>query len=51
MENDLVSRSALVAELEGFKVSLGDVFFMAVVDRVIECVKRQPAVEEVSGDG
>lgn len=46
MRNDLISRSALLAELEGFKLSLGDIFFRMIVDRVIERVKEQPAVEQ-----
>lgn len=43
--NDLISRSALVAELESFKMSLGDIVFRFVVDRVIERVKAQPAAK------
>lgn len=46
MRNDLISRSALLAELEGFKLSLGDIFFRMIVDRVIERVKAQPTVEQ-----
>lgn len=46
MRNDLISSSALLAELEGFKLSLGDIFFRMIVDRVIERVKAQPAVEQ-----
>ena len=46
MRNDLISRSALIAELEGFKLSLGDVFFGMVVDRVIERVKAQPTIKQ-----
>lgn len=37
--NDTISRSALIAELEGFKMSLGDVVLRYVVDRVIDVVK------------
>lgn len=44
MRNDLISRSALLAELEGFELSLGDIFFRMIVDRVIERVKAQPTV-------
>lgn len=44
MQNDTISRSALVAELEAFKMSLGDVVLGFVVDRVIERVKAQPGV-------
>ena len=43
--NDTISRSALIAELEGFKMSLGDVVLRYVVDRVIGVVKNQPAVK------
>lgn len=46
MENDMISRSALIAELEGFKLSLGDIFFGMVVDRVIERVKAQPTIKQ-----
>lgn len=42
MENDMISRSALIAELEGFKLSLGDIFFRMIVDRVIERIREQP---------
>lgn len=44
MQNDLISRSEVIAQLEGFKLSLGDVILRLVVDRVIERVKAQPAV-------
>ena len=37
--NDLISRSALIAELESFKVSLADVVLRFLVNRVIEIVK------------
>ncbi|MBQ9167768.1 MAG: hypothetical protein IJX67_05095 [Oscillospiraceae bacterium] len=43
-KNDLISRSALIAELEGLKLSLGDIFFRMVVDRAIERVREQPSV-------
>ena len=46
MENDTISRSALIAELEGFKLSLGDIFFGMLVDRVIERVKAQPTIKQ-----
>jgi hypothetical protein len=39
MQNDTISRSALVAELECYKMSLGDIVLRFVVDRVIEIVK------------
>ena len=45
MQNDIISRSALVAELEGFKMSMGDIVLRFVVDRVIERVKAQPGVD------
>jgi hypothetical protein len=40
--NDLISRSALIEELKGFKVSLGDFVLGWVVDRVIERVEQMP---------
>lgn len=43
MQNDTISRSALVAELEAFKMSLGDVVLRLIVDRVIEIVKAHKA--------
>lgn len=42
--NDLISRSELIAQLEGFKLSLGDVILGFVVDRVIEHVQEMPGV-------
>lgn len=45
MQNDTISRSALVAELEAFKMSLGDIVLRFVVDRVIEIVKAHKAPE------
>ena len=50
MKDDLISRSALIAELEGFKAFLADMVFGWVIDRIIERVKAQPAVE-VLADG
>lgn len=47
MMNDLISRSALVAELESFKNSLGDVFFMMIVNQIIRRVEQMPAAEGV----
>lgn len=44
MKDDTISRSALVAELECFKMSLGDLVLRFIVDRVIERVKAQPGV-------
>lgn len=43
--NDLIDRAELIAQLEGFKLSLGDVILGFVVDRVIERVRQLPAVE------
>lgn len=40
---DLIDRAKLIADLEAFKLSLGDIVFGFVVDRVIEQVKAQPA--------
>ena len=45
--HDLISRGALIAELEGFKVSLGDIVLGWVVDRVIERVKQAPVAVKV----
>ena len=45
--NDLISRPALLEVLEGFKLSLGDIFFRMIVDRVIERVREQPTVDAV----
>ena len=44
--NDLISRSGLVAELETFKMSLGDVVLRFIVDRVIKLVKEFQTKEE-----
>ena len=41
--NDLISRSELIAQLESFKLSLGDVILGFVVDRVIERVREMPS--------
>lgn len=43
MKDDLISRSELIAKLECFKLSLGDVILGFVVDRVIERVQEMPA--------
>lgn len=37
--DDLISRSALIAELEAFKMSMNDIVLRFIVDRVIELVK------------
>lgn len=41
---DLIDRTALVAELEGLKTILGDVFLGMVVERAIERVEAQPGM-------
>ena len=41
--NDLISRAEVIAQLESFKLSLGDVILGFVVDRMIERVKEMPA--------
>lgn len=46
---DLIDRTALLAELEGLKAILGDVFLGMVVERAIERVKAQPVVEAAPG--
>ena len=43
--DDLISRSALIAELERFKISIGDIFLRFFVDRIIGIIKALPAVE------
>jgi hypothetical protein len=43
--DDLISRSEVIAQLEGFKLSLGDIFLRFVVDRAIERVRDIPAAE------
>ena len=45
MQNDLISRSRLIAELEAFKISLRDIVFGWVIDRVIELIRQQPTAE------
>lgn len=45
---DLIDRRKLVEDLERFKVSLADVFFGAIVDRVIEYVEKQPSCKAPS---
>lgn len=44
--DDLISRSKLIEDLESFKVTLGDIIFRWLVDRVIERVRQQPAAKE-----
>jgi Lar family restriction alleviation protein len=43
MQNDTISRSKLIADLECFKLQLGDIILGFVVDRVVEIVQAQPA--------
>ena len=43
MTPDLIDRRKLVEELTRFKSSLADVFFGAIVDRVIEHIWKQPS--------
>lgn len=45
---DQISRSELIAQLEGFKFSMGDIVLRFVVDRVIDLVKTLPAAEVTS---
>ena len=37
--DDLISRSALIAELERFKMSIGDIFLQYFVNRIIGIIK------------
>ncbi len=48
--DDRISRSELIAQLEGLKFSLGDIILCWVVDRVIERVRQLPAKELVPAD-
>ena len=43
--DDVISRSALIAELEAFKMSMGDIVLRFIVDRVIGIIKALPAEE------
>lgn len=45
---DLIDRTALVADLECFKVSMGDPVLKLIVARVIDRVKVQPEVKLAS---
>lgn len=47
--SDLIDRKQLIEELEGLKLACGDIFFAAILNRAIQCVMNQPAVE--SGEG
>ena len=44
--NDLISRAAVIAELEAFKMSLGDIVLRFVVDRVIDLVREVGSEKE-----
>lgn len=46
MNEDTISRSALIVELEAFKMSLGDIVLRYIVDRVIELVKNFQVKED-----
>ena len=46
MNDDMISRSELVAELENRKVTAGDPVIRFIFDRIIDLVKGQPAVED-----
>jgi hypothetical protein len=46
MKDDTISRSALIAELECFKVACGDVVIRVIVDRIIGIVKAHPGLVE-----
>ena len=43
--NDLISRSALIAEMENRKAITGDPVIRVIFDRLIDIVKGQPAAE------
>ena len=43
--NDLISRSALIAEMENSMVTAGDPVIKYLFTRLIDIVKEQPAVE------
>lgn len=46
MQNDTISRSALITDLENRKVTAGDPVIKFLFDRLIDIVKDQPGVEE-----
>ena len=46
MNDDLISRSALIAEIQNRKVTTGDPVIRLIFDRLIDIVKGQPAVED-----
>ena len=43
--SDLISRSALLAEMEKVSEEIPDIFFSLVWDRAIRYVKKAPSVE------
>lgn len=43
--DDVISRSALIADLQNRKVTTGDPVIRLIFDRLIDIVKGQPAVE------
>ena len=45
MNEDLISRSALVAELENLQVMSGDPVIRLIFGRLIDIIKDQPGVE------
>lgn len=47
MMDDLISRSALVADLESRKAAAADPVIRLLFDRLIEVVEAQPAVDAV----
>lgn len=46
MNDDLISRSALIADLENRKVTTGDPVIRLIFDRLIGIVKDQPTAEK-----
>ena len=44
--DDLISRSALISDLENRKVTTGDPVIRLIFDRLIDIVKNQPAAEK-----
>ena len=43
--DDLISRSALIAELEAYKMSMADIVLRFLIDRIIGIIKALPAAE------
>lgn len=42
--DDVISRYALIAELEAYKMSMADIVLRFLVDRIIGIIKALPAV-------